>query len=37
MAARLADVTVAFERSEACRKVVWVSVSDVALLSSVSS
>jgi hypothetical protein len=37
MAARLTDVTVAFERSEAFREVVWVSVSDVALLSLVSS
>jgi hypothetical protein len=37
MAARLADVTVAYERSEAFREVAWVSVSDVALLSSLSS
>jgi hypothetical protein len=37
MAARPTDVTVAFERSENFREVVWVSVGDVALLSSVSS
>jgi hypothetical protein len=37
MAARPTDVTVAFERSEDFREVVWVSVSDLALLSSVSS
>jgi hypothetical protein len=35
MAARLTDVTVAYERTEAFREVVaWVAVSDVALLSS---
>jgi hypothetical protein len=37
MAARLTDVTVTFERSEAFHEVAWVSVSDVALLSSLSS
>jgi len=33
MAARLADVTVAVERSEAFREAAWVSASDVALSS----
>jgi hypothetical protein len=37
MSARLTDVTIAFERTEAFREVVWVSVSSVALLSSLSS
>jgi hypothetical protein len=37
MAARLTDVTVACEGSGAFREGVWVSVSDVALLSSLSS
>jgi hypothetical protein len=33
VAARLTDVTVTFERSEAFREVAWVPVSDVALSS----
>jgi hypothetical protein len=37
MSARLTDVTVALERTEAFREVVWFSASGVALLSSLSS
>lgn len=37
MAARLTDVTVTVERSEAFREVAWDSVNDVALLSSLPS
>jgi hypothetical protein len=37
MAARLTDVTVTYERTEAFREFAWVCVSGVALLSSMSN